>query len=125
MKFGVEHGTRVDSLNGPGTVVGVDLNRGHLWFKMDSDTGISFWDDIKDYDSMLCKGITLLAPEKDRKIPYQKKLLVEAPPLNSKSGRPTDEELESQMLERAIQESLIDQTQQNIRNNYMEQLQKK
>ena len=37
-------------------VLGVDKS-GHLWFQLDSDQGVSFWDDVKDFNSMICKGI--------------------------------------------------------------------
>lgn len=115
-KYGVAPFARIQAPNGPGTIVGVDLNRGHLWFKMDQDNGVSFWDDIVNHDSMVCKGISPLDPNIDRQIPYSKKIVKEAPPLNKPTT--SDEEWEKQMLEKAIQESLLDQEQKRIKSNY-------
>lgn len=41
------------------SVLGRDQEHGHLWFMLDKDIkeGVSFWDDIVDYDTMICKGV--------------------------------------------------------------------
>jgi len=55
-KFKVQTHRRVITPKGAGTVIGVD-KEGYLWFLLDKDPGLSYWDDIVDYNSMIGKGI--------------------------------------------------------------------
>jgi len=59
-RYGIEPFTRVNTLKGPATVFGVDKDRGFLWFQLDKDQGVSFWDDITNHNSLLSKGVTII-----------------------------------------------------------------
>jgi len=105
---------RVNTPAGPGTVVGVDQEHGYLWFHLDKDKneGLSFWDDIKDYDSMICKGIVLT----------DKTALVNFIPLPKSSETllaSINNPQEKEMMLKAVQESLLDETQKDIQKYYM------
>ncbi|GAM25997.1 hypothetical protein SAMD00019534_091720 [Acytostelium subglobosum LB1] len=50
-KFGFFPGSRVKTPKGPATVIGVKEN--HLWFHLDSDKGASYWDNAKDYETLV------------------------------------------------------------------------
>lgn len=70
--FGVKPFQRANTPAGTGTskrnlnkvidlVMGVDQEHGFLWFQLDKDMkdGLSYWDDITNSDTLICKGITL------------------------------------------------------------------
>ncbi|KAK5575798.1 hypothetical protein RB653_006932 [Dictyostelium firmibasis] len=52
-KYGFFAGSRVMTPKGPGTVIGVF--EGNLWFHIEGDDGATFWDNGKDYESLVFK----------------------------------------------------------------------
>ncbi|EGC31787.1 hypothetical protein DICPUDRAFT_82343 [Dictyostelium purpureum] len=52
-KYGFFAGSRVMTPKGVGTVIGVYQN--NLWFHIEGDEGASFWDNGKDYESLVLK----------------------------------------------------------------------
>lgn len=63
-RYNVNRYQRMDTPSGKGIVIGVDRQHYYLWFQLDKDSdGLSFWDDVKDYDSMVCKGIVPIEEE--------------------------------------------------------------
>jgi len=113
-KYNVQPYQRVNTPSGPGTVIGVDQEHGHLWFQLDKDLkeGLSFWDDVKDYDTLLCKGI----------FPMNQSVLVNSIPLPKASElmlASISDTQEREMMMKAIQESLLDQTQKDIQQYFL------
>jgi len=112
-RFGLRTYQRVQTASGPGTVIGVDQENGFIWFQLDKDMkeGISYWDDIVDYDSAVCKGIV---PTAETALKNSIPLPLATESLLSGIQNPSERE----MMVRAIQESLLDQQQQEIKQYY-------
>jgi len=93
---------RVNTPAGTGTVIGVDQEHGFLWFQLDKDMkeGLSYWDDITDYDTMICKGITLTD-----EMPV--KHFIPLPKSSEDLVASIHNHDEKDMMRRAIQESLL------------------
>jgi len=68
-RYGIEPFTRVNTIKGAATVFGTDKDRGFLWFQLDKDQGVSFWDDITNYDSLLAKGVSIIEQPKNAVTP--------------------------------------------------------
>jgi len=112
-RFGVQTYARVNTPAGAATVIGVDQEHGYCWFQLDKDfkDGLSYWDDITDYDSMICKGIVPTGDSAYKQfIPVPK----ETDGLLQGIQNPTERDA----LLQAIQESLLDEKQKEIQEYY-------
>jgi len=108
-RFGVRPYQRVHTPSGDGTVIGVDQEHSFLWFQLDKDMGegISYWDDITNYDSLICKGVI---PTADSATSRQVPLPSSSVGLLGSIHNATEKEA----MTKAIQESLVDERQKEI-----------
>jgi len=114
-QFGVSTHQRVETPTGLGTVLGVDQEHHFLWFMLDKDlsVGASYWDDVKDYDTMICKGVI---PTADTFPIYQPTLEMSQSLPHSFSHIKDLSERDTMM--KAVQQSLIESRQKEIREFY-------
>jgi len=102
-RFGVKVYQRVNTPAGTGTIIGVDQEHGFLWFQLDKDLkeGLSYWDDLADYDTLICKGISLSNDPLPRH-------LIPLPKVSEDLVASTQNSDEKEMMRRVIQESLLE-----------------
>jgi len=116
-RFGVQTYQRVNTPAGAATVIGVDQEHGFCWFQLDKDfkEGLSYWDDITNYDSMICKGVV---PTGDSAI----KQFIPVPKEMDGLLKGISNSTERDALLQAIQESLLDERQKEIQEYYKTKL---
>jgi len=102
VRFGLKPNMRVETPKGVGKVVGFDPVKKNIWFKIDSENGVSYWDDVKDRDSLYFKGILPLPEPHVHFAPLPQSTQPQNP------SNTLDDEFEEAMIEIAIRESLQD-----------------
>jgi len=122
--FGLTHNQRVKTPAGLGRVMGLD-SLGMLWFKLDKDEGISFWDDVVDAESIQQKNITCVPDntpmeEPDEEPKYDGAGWVPVPRPGATKPVTDLEALEQQLIAFAIRESELDIAQKKIQEYWVQ-----